>query len=152
MNELEDRYAIRELVEGWSDGANHRDWAALEALFTDDAVWDVGAPLSFQAQGARPIVALLREKMEVAEFVVQTPHAPRIWLNGHSARARTTIHEICRFRDGAGLEMRGTYYDELLRLAQGWRFRRRVFRVTCFNAVAPAGQAFSEGQQLWPER
>ena len=60
MTDLEDRLAIRELVERWSDGTNNHDWAALEELFTEDAVWEVGEPLSFKVQGRRQIVAALR--------------------------------------------------------------------------------------------
>ena len=141
MSDLEDRLAIRELVERWSDGTNNHDWTALEALFTDDAVWDVGAPLNFTVQGGRRIVAELREKMRPSQYVVQTPHAIIVTVQGATATARSTIHEVCRFADGTGLEMTGTYFDELVKLAQGWRFRRRNYRCTYLNPHPPAGQA-----------
>lgn len=142
MSDLEDRLAIRELVERWSDGTNNHDWAALEELFTEDAVWDVGAPLDFQMQGARQIVALLREKMRPSQYVVQTPHAIIVKVKGNEATARSTIHEVCRFADGTGLEMMGTYFDELVKQAGRWRFRRRTYRCTLLNPQPPAGQVF----------
>lgn len=142
MHDLADRLAIRELVERWSDGTNNHDWAALEELFTEDAVWDVGEPLSFTAQGRRQIVALLREKMQPSLYVVQTPHAIIVKLQGNTASARSTIHEVCRFADGTGLEMMGTYFDELVKEASGWRFRRRNYRCTLLNPQPPAGQVY----------
>lgn len=142
MTDLEDRLAIRELVERWSDGTNNHDWAALEALFTEDAVWDVGEPLNFKVQGRREIVSMLREKMRPSQYVVQTPHAIIVELRGSTASARSTIHEVCRFADGAGLEMMGTYFDELVKDASGWRFRRRNYRCTFLNPQPPAGQVY----------
>ena len=75
MSDIEDRLAIRELVERWSDGTNNHDWKALEVLFTEDAVWDVGAPLSFTVHGGQQIVALLRENSSVDERVAVHPNA-----------------------------------------------------------------------------
>ncbi len=142
MSDLEDRFAIRELVERWSDGTNNHDWAALEALFTEDAVWDVGEPLSFRIQGRREIVSGLREKMRPSQYVVQTPHAIIVTVQGSAASARSTIHEVCRFADGTGIEMMGTYFDDLVREAGGWRFKRRKFRCTLLNPHPPTGQVF----------
>lgn len=142
MSDLEDRFAIRELVERWSDGTNNHDWEALEALFSEDAVWDVGEPLNFRIQGRREIVAGLREKMRPSQYVVQTPHAIIVTVRGDTASARSTIHEVCRFADGSGLEMMGTYFDELVREPRGWRFRRRNYRCTILNPQPPAGQVF----------
>ncbi|MFO1466068.1 MAG: nuclear transport factor 2 family protein [Steroidobacteraceae bacterium] len=142
MSDLEDRFAIRELVERWSDGTNNHDWEALEALFSEDAVWDVGEPLNFRIQGRREIVAGLREKMRPSQYVVQMPHAIIVTVRGDTASARSTIHEVCRFADGTGLEMMGTYFDELVREPRGWRFRRRNYRCTILNPQPPAGQVF----------
>lgn len=142
MSDLEDRFAIRELVERWSDGTNNHDWEALEALFTEDAVWEVGAPLGFRVQGRREIVAVLRDKMRSSQYVVQTPHAIVVRVQGDTASARSTIHEVCRFADGTGLVMMGTYFDELVRETRGWRFRRRDYRCTFLDPQPPAGHVF----------
>lgn len=142
MSDLEDRLAIRELVERWSDGTNNHDWAALEDLFTEDAVWDVGAPLNFRIEGSKQIVAALREKMRPSQYVVQTPHAIIVTVQGNTASARSTIHEVCRFADGTGLEMMGTYFDELVRTDMGWRFQRRNYRCTLLNPHPPAGEVY----------
>ncbi len=150
MSDIEDRLAIRELVERWSDGTNNHDWTALEELFTEDAVWDVGAPLDFTAQGGRQIVALLREKMRPSQYVVQTPHAIIVKVQGTTATARSTIHEVCRFADGTGIEMTGTYFDELVKLPQGWRFKRRTYRCTYLNPQPPAGHVFRSFEDAKP--
>ena len=140
MSAYEDRFAIGELIDRWSDGTNERDWAGLEATFTEDGIWDVGAPFEFRAEGNKNIVALLREKMSPSQYVVQTAHAKVVWLHGNTAKARSTIHEVCRFNDGTGLEMTGTYYDDLVKNEKGWRFKIRTYRCIYFNPQPPAGQ------------
>jgi ketosteroid isomerase-like protein len=140
MSDFEDRFAIGELIDRWSDGTNERDWPALEEVFTEDGVWDVGAPFAFRIEGNKKIVAHLRELMGPSEYVVQTAHAKVVWLDGNQAKARSTIHEVCRFKDGTGLEMAGTYYDDLIRDDKGWRFKKRTYRCIYFNPQPPAGQ------------
>lgn len=142
MSNFEDRLAIRELVERWSDGTNNHDWTALEELFTDDAIWDVGEPLNFTVQGSRQIVAVLREKLQPTKYMVQTPHAIIVRVQSGTATARSTIHEVCRFSDDTGLEVVGTYFDELVKESGSWRFRRRNYRCTFLNPLAAGGQVF----------
>ncbi len=52
---FEDRFAIRELIDQWSDAVNEHDWAALDGCFTEDGVWDVGAPYGFRLEGRQMI-------------------------------------------------------------------------------------------------
>jgi ketosteroid isomerase-like protein len=35
---------IRDLIERSSDAINHQDWAAFEAMMTDDVVWERKPP------------------------------------------------------------------------------------------------------------
>ncbi|MBV6423920.1 MAG: hypothetical protein NAOJABEB_01730 [Steroidobacteraceae bacterium] len=142
MSKYDDHYAIRELVERWSDGVNSREWAALEVLFTEEATWNVGEPLNFHAQGPSQIVALLREKLQQTRYMVQTPHAVIVDVQGDAATAKSTIHEACRFKDDSGIEVVGTYFDEFVRERVGWRFSRRTYRCTFTSPLTPGGQTF----------
>lgn len=143
MSDFEDRFAIRELIDRYSDAVNHRDWAALETCFTEDGVWDVGAPFSFKIESAKAIVATCSEKMATTVYVVQTPHATVIKLDGNKATARSTMYEAFRFEDGTGGEFLGTYSDDIVRDAKGWRFKRRTYRTANFNPAPPVGQVFA---------
>jgi ketosteroid isomerase-like protein len=142
---LADRFAIRELIDRYSYAVNERDWKAFESCFAEDAVWDVGKPFSFRVQGRSSVVDLARTKISELDFVIQTPHATVIWLDGHHARAHSTMREIVSGAGGtAGVQMWGTYADELVRSDGEWRFTSRVFRVTTANLTAPVGDCYKE--------
>src|ERR1700737_2026092 len=100
INALADRFAIRKLIDRYCYSVNERDWKALESCYTEDAVWDVGKPLSFRMEGRKAIVEIASTKISEEEYVVQTPHATVIWLDGDKARAHSTIKELVRSKGG----------------------------------------------------
>jgi uncharacterized protein (TIGR02246 family) len=139
---FEDRFAIRELIDQWSDAVNEHDWAALDGCFTEDGVWDVGAPYGFRLEGRQMITEIVSTKIAEQQYVIQTPHAVVIKLNGDTATARVTMQEIMRGQDGSGMQMWGTYYDDLVRTNAGWRFKLRRYRTAIFDAKPPEGDLF----------
>ena len=143
--EFQDRFAIRELIERYSYAVNERDWAVFERCFTENAIWDVGAPFNLRPEGRKAIVDLASTLISENDFVIQTPHATVIWIDGDAARARSTMWEMVRGPGGAtGLQMMGTYADQLVRSNGEWLFTIRVFRVTTINMVAPVGDLYKE--------
>jgi hypothetical protein len=146
---LADRFAIRELIDRYCYAVNERDWVVLESCYTEDAVWDVGKPLNFRLQGRRAIVEIASTKISEEDFVVQTPHATMIWLDGAGARAHSTIEEVVRSKGGkGGIQILATYADELVKSNGEWRFKVRTYRVTNIEFKAPAGECYRE----WPAR
>lgn len=137
----EDRFEIRELIERYSYSVNERDWVALESCYTEDAVWDVGPPFDFRLEGRAQIVEIASGKISEELYVVQTPHATVVQVDGLSANAITTMFEAVRSVDG-GMQIIGTYYDRLVKTVEGWRFTERKFRVTNFEAKPPTGDVF----------
>lgn len=140
-----ERFAIRELIERYSYGVNERDWAAVESCYTEDAVWDVGQPFGFRLEGRKTILEVASTKISEEDFVVQTPHATVIWVDGNKARAHSTMREVVRSKGGtAGMQMLGTYADELVKIDGEWRFKVRTFRVTNIEFRPPAGDCHRE--------
>jgi ketosteroid isomerase-like protein len=149
IHALADRFAIRELIDRYSYAVNERDWAAFESCFTEDAVWDVGKPLNFRLEGRRSIVEIASAKISEEDFVIQTPHATMIWLDGDAARAHSTMRESVRSKGGAaGIQILASYQDELVKVAGEWRFKVRTFRVTNIEFKPPTGDCYRE----WPAR
>jgi ketosteroid isomerase-like protein len=136
---FEDRLAIRELIDRWSDSVNEQDWAQLATCFIEDGVWGVGPPFNFTFRGNKTIVEHVSSKVSEQEYVMQVPHAVVVKLNGDTATARTTVQEFMRGRDGAGAQIWATYYDELVRTTEGWRFKCRKFRAAIFEANPVGG-------------
>ncbi len=71
MSDFKDRVEIQELIHRYHDAINHRDFTALEALFTEDAVWEVSA-FSLRYEGRANIVAGLSEGVRSLELLVQS--------------------------------------------------------------------------------
>lgn len=138
-SEFEDRFAIRELIDRYCDAVNERDWDAFAGCFAEDGVWDVGPPISFRHEGRSQIFNFVRTEVPKRECIIQTAHAVKITLNGDAATARSTMREIIRSPDGSGMQMWATYYDTLIRAAEGWQFKLRKLGLTLFEAEAPSG-------------
>jgi ketosteroid isomerase-like protein len=148
-SQFAERFAIRELIERYSYAVNERDWPALESCYTENAVWDVGEPLAFRLEGRKSIVEVASSKICEEDYVIQTPHATMIWLDGDKARAHSTMVEVVSSKGGSGgLQILATYSDELVNLDGEWRFAVRIYRVTNIEFKAPAGKCFRE----WPDR
>jgi uncharacterized protein (TIGR02246 family) len=140
--EFEDRFAIRELIDRWSDAVNERDWEQFATCFTENGVWDVGAPFNMRFEGSKSIVDDVSGLIMAQQIVVQMPHAAVIKLHGDTATARVTMHEFMRGPDGSGMQMWGTYYDDLVRTPAGWRFTLRRFRTAFFDGTSPVGDIY----------
>lgn len=142
QSEFEDRFAIRELIDLWSAAVNEQDWETLGTCFVEDGTWDVGPPYNMLFKGNKEIMNNVPPLIKAQQYVIQTPHAIAITLNGDSATARVTMEELMRGHDGTGMHMWGTYYDDLVRTADGWKFKLRRFRVTIFNPVPVPGEMY----------
>lgn len=146
-SQMADRFAIRELIDRYCYSVNERDWKVLESCYTEDAVWDVGAPLNFKLEGRAAIVGIASEKISEEDYVAQTADATMIWLDGDKARAQSTIRELVSSGKGArGMDILATYSDDLVKINGEWRFKRRVYRVTRMNFNPPVGELYRE----WP--
>jgi ketosteroid isomerase-like protein len=138
-----DRFAIRELIEAYSDALNLRDFTALAKLFMADAVWQVDAPFNLRFEGAE-IARNIAGMVANFPFLMQMTHGIVVEIMGDRAKARSTVHEVGQAADGAsGLDSVGIYYDELVRTPDGWRFAARRFHGLYLNAAPLNGVAIS---------
>lgn len=127
---LLDRADIADLLIDYGNAIDTRDFAALERIFTADAVID------YRATGG-PRCTLAEAQAFLGEALPQFPRSQhmmaniRITLQGDSdsASARTMCHNpmVMRQPDGSERVMFfGIWYDDtLLRTADGWRIRSR---------------------------
>ena len=150
MPSTDDEAAIVALANKYTDAVNGRDWDRLRACWTDDAVWDLGAPVNQRQEGVEAIMAEVQRAVGAMDLFVQMNHAVTVLeVNGDTARARATLNEIGRVRPenrdllgGAeGLFILAIYTDELRRGPDGqWRYARRTYQVPYFDPTAPKGQ------------
>lgn len=143
-NDVADRLAIRELVERYTDALNVRDFEAMAALFTPDAIWSVGAPYNLRFEG-EAIATSIAGMITDYPFFLQLTHSIVIDLDGDAASARTTVREVAKPADPAsGLNAFGIYHDALTRSPAGWRFAARRFQPLYLDIAPLPGTVVGE--------
>ncbi|HET8612416.1 MAG TPA: nuclear transport factor 2 family protein [Sphingomonas sp.] len=134
---LEDRIAVRELIESYADAVTRRDAEAWAALWDEDSRWsmpDLGA--GGELAGKDRIVSSWVEMMAQYHGPADAPWAfsfvstlGGMAVEGDSATVRS--YSIEAFADGNGrtLHLKGQYDDELVRRGGRWLFARRTWRL-----------------------
>lgn len=126
------RAELSDLVHRYAVGVDARDWDAVEALFTDDAVLVVPEPPRTLDPATERTV---REAMAALEDVVRTVHeigAEVYDVAGDAATGRVTgsaHHLVERSGDLLDLTWRLRYADRFRRTSEGWRFTRRELTI-----------------------
>lgn len=121
---VEDRLAIRELIEDYADAVNRRnapDWAS---TWSEDAQWFIRDRCPV---GRDAIAALWHEKVAPIAAVRFTATPGAIEVVGDTATARVWVVEDLELGKGRRRLIHGRYDDELIRQDGGWRFRRRRY-------------------------
>ena len=120
---LEDKEAIRELLSEYCFRMDEFRFAELGALFSEDGEWiaryaRARGPAEIAALMARNIPAEPKRKHFITNSLIR--------LDGDRASARTSYLVVLQ-ASGSGLvpSVAGTYEDQLVRTAGGWRFRER---------------------------
>ncbi|MEQ8037099.1 nuclear transport factor 2 family protein [Xanthomonas sp. WHRI 6106] len=55
LQRLEDESAIRALVARFADTCIRADHDGFKALWTDDGIWEIGAPFNVSAKASKPL-------------------------------------------------------------------------------------------------
>lgn len=140
MEELE----IRSVIERYTDALNTQNWAALAPLFASQAVWETsGGPIELRFEGRDAVLGALQGMLTSLDFLVQSLGSVVIELNGDQARARVSLQELGRDKDGRGMLNVGVYFDDLAKIEGRWQFVKRSFRFRYADAPALAGAVFA---------
>jgi ketosteroid isomerase-like protein len=128
VQRLEDQDAIWRLFMTYKTHLDQRDFKAYASLFTNDAEWmgNLG-----KCKGPKQIEQMLKKTLAVFESDRDRQHHlvlnPVIDVDGDTATASSTWGFVTRSEsDAPVLSMLGTYYDELRRTDDGWKFSQRV--------------------------
>jgi hypothetical protein len=140
---LGDRLAILDLINRYSDAVTRQDWSQVQAVWTDDALWEVAAPMDIRVETAAGIRAAIEAGISSYEFLVQTAHNSVVTLEGNGrASASSTMQEIGRSKDRqTSIMMLGIYRDQLVRSEAGWQFSHRRFEPIYIDSAPLPGQA-----------
>ena len=125
---VEDRLAIRELLEAYSDAVCRVDAAAWGALWAEDGVWSLpDYPEIGETRGKAAIVAMWVEAMKGYPGIVFVATPGSIVVKGNRAEVRSYTSEVYD-QNGVTKRDRGLYEDVCMKVNGQWLFQRRIFR------------------------
>jgi len=131
-----DAEAIRCLLSDYGRLLDARDWDAWAALFTPDGQWIGG---DYGVIGGRDaLVAFGRREFDGTPPCVHMLSNMAVRPDGDRATAWSRWLVVEQQGDGTlRITLAGSYADELVRLAEGWRFARRTATLD-LPAMSPA--------------
>ena len=146
-----DEFAIRTLLDRYTDAVNQRDWETYRACWAEDGVWELHAPINGHYHGTEAIMKEVRRAVESQVLFVQMNHAVTVLsVNGDTAAARVTLNEIGKADpngEGAlpgvkGMNIFAVYHDDLMRQNGQWKFQKRTYDVLLIDLNPPAGDVY----------
>ena len=124
---VEDRLAIRELVESYNDAVMRFDVDAWSANWVDDATWCL--PGMGEVKGKNVFVPMWQQMMANFSFVGFFASAGPIVVSGDTAHATWYQQEFLHQKDGVQRAVTGQYEDDYVRRNGRWLFQRRIYKV-----------------------
>jgi uncharacterized protein (TIGR02246 family) len=123
---VEDRLAIRERIEAYSDAVFRHDAESWIACWAEDGVWklpgiDVAGRANIKAAWIGAMGAF-----EMAGFFA-VPGSIRV--SGDRAKVRVYTQEILVLKAGGMRRIVGAYDDDLVKQDGVWRFASRAYKV-----------------------
>ena len=126
--DIEDRLAIRELIEAYADAVTQNDARVWGALWAADAEWSLpDIPAIGTIRGRDAIVAMWSEAMKQFPGLMFMAWPGSIEVDGATAAVRSYTSEVYD-RGGVTMRDRGVYEDLCVRIDGRWLFRQRSFR------------------------
>lgn len=122
---LEDRMALRDLLDRYADAVCRVDSVAWAATWADDSLWDLGA--LGQIYGKARIVETWEAAMLTFPGIVFQAWPGAMAIEGDAATMRSYTAETYD-RDGYGHRDLGEYTDRCARIGGRWHFVERRFR------------------------
>lgn len=127
---VEDRLAIRELIETYADAVTRVDPEAWGGTWAEDADWEMPDYPEFPPQkGRKNIVGLWVEAMKQFPGIIFQAYPGSFTIEGDRATGHSYTSEVYD-QDGVTKRDRGVYQDEMIKIDGRWYFSKRSFRNT----------------------
>lgn len=124
---VEDRLAIRELVESYNDAVMRHDGDAWGANWAEDGSWTL--PGGSAVDGRDNIRAAWEGAMSRFSFVGFFASAGPIIVDGDNATGTWYQQEFLHQKDGVRRNITGLYQDTYVKSGGRWYFKARVYSI-----------------------
>jgi uncharacterized protein (TIGR02246 family) len=125
---VEDRLAIRELIERFCAAVIRIDAQRFAATFAEDGVWIL--PSVPEGTGGRDrIREVFAEKLAYVEHIHMAGFPDELAFDGDSATGKTYCRELIYTKDGDQKVLIGCFHDEYVKQGGEWLFKSRDYEV-----------------------
>ena len=124
---MEDRLAIRELIESYNDAVMRFDGDAWQENWRDDATWHL--PGAGDLTGKEVFFAVWQQAMSGFSFVGFFASAGPIIVDGDTATGTWYQQEVLHGKDGSKRLVTGRYDDEYVKVDGRWYFQKRIYDI-----------------------
>jgi len=126
---LEDRIAIRELLETYADAVCRVDAESWGSTWAEDGIWEMpDYPEFAKTAGRAKIVETWKAAMSHYPGIIFVATPGSIEINGDRAVVRSYTSEVFTDSTGAVQRHRGRYDDIVVKRGGKWQFLNRSFR------------------------
>ena len=126
-NNIENKLAIREVLDRYCDGVNQRDSEIWGSTWSKNAIWEI-PHLEIKNEGRENIVSIWSEAMKGYPFVHIMAQPAFIDIKGDEASMRSYTLETAVLPDGTEIHPCGQYDDKLVTEEGEWKFSHRSFK------------------------
>ncbi|MFL0564476.1 nuclear transport factor 2 family protein [Microbacterium sp. 179-I 1D1 NHS] len=144
LQRLVDENAIRTLVETFVDACIRADHETFRSLWTEDGIWQTGAPFDHRSDGIDEIMATLHFLRDERIFFTQLIPTGVITIDGDTAEARWPVREVAQGPGEVYYDNLAMYFDSFVRVNGEWKFRRRSYKYMWLNTEKFAGTAYGD--------
>jgi len=132
---VEDRLAIRELVESYNDAVMRFDGQAWKENWREDATWAL--PGAGDITGRDNVFAVWEQAMSGFSFVGFFASAGPIVIEGDTATGTWYQQEFLQQKDGVKRSITGKYDDEYVKVDGRWYFQKRNYDILNAEETGP---------------
>jgi len=124
---IEDRLAIRELIESYNDAVMRFDGDAWKVNWRSDANWTL--PGVGEIKGLDNFFPIWEQMMSGFSFVGFFASAGPLIVDGETAKGTWYQQEVLHGKDGSKRKIMGKYTDDYLKEGGRWYFQNRIYEI-----------------------
>jgi hypothetical protein len=125
---VEDRLAIRELVETFAVGAMRVDAGIWGSTWAEDGSWKLPS-MAEPVQGKSAILEAFEEKMSYVKYMSMISFPAALRIDGNTARGEAYCRELIYPKNGGRKVIVGCFHDEYVKHDGRWYFLSREYEV-----------------------
>jgi ketosteroid isomerase-like protein len=124
---IEDRLAIRELIESYNDAVMRFDGDAWKSTWHSDASWSL--PGVGEIKGLDNFFPIWEQTMATFSFVGFFASAGPIIVDGETAKGTWYQQEVLHGKDDSKRKITGKYTDDYVKQDGRWCFLSRIYEI-----------------------